>query len=106
MPDDSLRPSRRDLLRGALASSVALPIAAPVAAQVAATTPQNAIVAENQLPGSRDWQLTRMRLNEARGVRSPAIEGYCSRQSVAAGEKIEFKVSTNPAVDFEIEIFR
>lgn len=39
------------------------------------------IVRENRLPGSTDWQLTRVRV-DADGFRSPWIEGYCSRQSV------------------------
>lgn len=109
MPDESLRPSRRDLLLGAAAASVAIPAAAQVVGPLekayrgSESTP---IAGENRLVGSRDWQLTRVRLTKTGGYRSPSIEGYCSRQSVAAGEKIEFKVSTNPAVDFEIEIFR
>src|SRR5690606_17768881 len=40
------------------------------------------------------------------GCRSPAIEGYCSRQSVEAGETLQFMVSTQPAERFQIEIFR
>ena len=35
-----------------------------------------------------------------------AIEGYCSKQSVAAGEKLQIMVSTQPAAKFQIEIFR
>ena len=34
------------------------------------------------------------------------IEGYCSKQSVQAGESIDIMVSTNPPRPFEIEIFR
>jgi len=30
------------------------------------------------------------------GSRSPAIEGYCSKQRVVAGETIEIMVSTDP----------
>ncbi len=65
----------------------------------------NRIQIENQHPGSRDWQLTRVRV-DASGFRSPWIEGYCSKQSVAAGESIDLKISTNPAHDFKIEFFR
>ncbi|WP_218032891.1 N,N-dimethylformamidase beta subunit family domain-containing protein [Brevifollis gellanilyticus] len=60
---------------------------------------------ENSLPGSSDWQLTRMRLDKS-AYRSPFIEGYCSRQSVKAGEVLDIFVSTNPAARFKIEIFR
>ena len=67
----------------------------------------NVISSENAKEGSLDWQLTRVRLDEGmKGFRASAIEGYCSRQSVKAGENIEFFVSTNPAARFEVEIFR
>src|SRR6185503_18870428 len=36
----------------------------------------------------------------------PWIEGYCSKQSVSAGESIDIMVSTNPARRFVIELFR
>lgn len=61
---------------------------------------------ENTKPGAANWQLTRVRLDRNGGFRSPAIEGYCSRQSVAAGEPLEIMVSTNPPGRFQIEIFR
>lgn len=63
------------------------------------------ITEENARPGSNDWQLTRMRLDGS-GFRSPLIEGYCSRQSVKAGETLDIFVSTKPASRFKIEIFR
>lgn len=66
----------------------------------------NPIQKENSLPGATDWQLTRVRLDKNDGVRSPLIEGYCSRQSVKAGEKLDLFVSTKPAARFKIEIFR
>ena len=67
---------------------------------------ENVITRENALPGSRDWQLTRVQLRPGNTVRANFIEGYCSRQSVRAGEAIEFFVSTSPAARFQIEIFR
>lgn len=67
----------------------------------------NRIQQENAKAGSTDWQLTRVRLDKgAGGFRSPFIEGYCSRQSVKAGEALDIFVSTNPAARFKIEIFR
>ncbi|NND32002.1 MAG: hypothetical protein HKN76_05375 [Saprospiraceae bacterium] len=65
----------------------------------------NPIVEENAKEGTSDWQLTRVRADES-GHRMPWIEGYCSAQSVKAGESIDIMVSTNPASTFEIEIFR
>ena len=65
----------------------------------------NLIRDENLKPGAADWQLTRVRV-EKDGFRSQWIEGYCSRQSVSAGEAIDIMVSTDPPRRFEIEIFR
>lgn len=61
---------------------------------------------ENQKPGSNDWQLTRVRLDKRGGFRSPWIEGYCSRQSVRAGDSLDILVSTDPPEDYILEIFR
>ena len=63
------------------------------------------IADENRKAGALDWQLTRVRPDRD-GFRSPWIEGYCSRQSVPAGEAIDIMVSTNPPRKFQIEIFR
>jgi hypothetical protein len=65
---------------------------------------RNQIVEENAKLGSRDWQLTRVRLDKKDGFRAKDIEGYCSRQSVKAGETLEIFVSSKER--FEIEIFR
>lgn len=65
----------------------------------------NPIVKENRNEGARDWQLTRVR-PDSQGYRSTLIEGYCSRQSVLAGESIDIMVSTNPPRSFDIEFFR
>ena len=63
------------------------------------------IVRENARAGARDWQLTRVRVDKE-GFRSPWIEGYCSRQSVRAGESIDLMISANPARQFRLELFR
>ncbi len=63
------------------------------------------IVGENRHPGAPDWQLTRVRA-DGRLFRSPWIEGYCSRQSLKAGETLEIMVSTDPPQPYKIEIFR
>lgn len=60
---------------------------------------------ENALPGA-SFQLTRMMPENAKSYRTSLIEGYCSRQSVKAGEKIDFLVSTNPVSAFTIDLFR
>jgi hypothetical protein len=61
---------------------------------------------ENARPGSDDWQLTRVRLDKSDGMRSPAIEGYCSKQSAQAGDTLDLFVSTDPPSKFKLEIFR
>ncbi len=66
---------------------------------------ENPIQIENRLPGSTDWQLTRVRVDGGQ-FRSPWIEGYCNRQSVTAGETINIHVSTKPARNFKLEVFR
>ena len=67
---------------------------------------KNAIQIENEKEGATDWQLTRVRLDRRDGCRSAVIEGYCSRQSVAAGETLQIMVSTQPVEKFRLEIFR
>jgi hypothetical protein len=66
---------------------------------------QNPVQQENAKPGAIDWQLTRVKIVGAQ-CRSVPIEGYCSRQSVKAGEKLDIMVSTNPARAFRLEVFR
>lgn len=66
---------------------------------------KNIIQSENEKPGSTDWQLTRVRPDKS-GHRTPWIEGYCSRQSVKAGESIDVMVSTDPVREYTLEIFR
>ncbi len=63
------------------------------------------LAAENAKEGALDWQLTRVRV-DGDGFRSPWIEGYCSRQSVLAGETVDIMVSTNPPRKFTTEFFR
>ncbi len=65
----------------------------------------NPIQMENKHQGATDWQLTRVRL-DAGQFRSTWIEGYCSKQSVKAGESIDIMVSTRPTRAFKLEIFR
>lgn len=72
----------------------------------AAAASPNPILIENRKPGAADWQLTRVRLEKQAGFRSPFIEGYCSHQSIEAGETLRIHCSTRPAARFGIEIFR
>ncbi len=68
------------------------------------------IVAENKLPGTTDWMINvkfdTCQLPDHRFCRRPQIEGYCSQATVAAGDTIDFFVSTNPASEFTLDIYR
>jgi hypothetical protein len=103
--------TRRKFLKGSAAAALATggAIVSGTAETRAASSEtkgrRNRIVEENAKEGSRDWQLTRVRLDKTGGFRSPDIEGYCSKQSVKAGEKLDLFVSTK-AKRFTIEIFR
>ena len=61
---------------------------------------------ENKKPGALDWQLTKVRLDKRDGFRAPDIEGYCSHQSIEAGETLRVMVSLREAGRFSLEIFR
>ncbi|MGE3822244.1 MAG: N,N-dimethylformamidase beta subunit family domain-containing protein [Isosphaeraceae bacterium] len=110
---DDLRPPAAPLDRRAFLGSVAgatgslfLPRSATRAAAVADEAPNPTLIRdENRKPGATDWQLTRVR-PDRKGFRTPWIEGYCSRQSVKAGESIDVMVSTDPARRYTIEVFR
>jgi hypothetical protein len=102
---------RRQFVKGATVATLAAGLAR--ASGGAAVLRQPTLIRdENSKEGARDWQLTRVRVQPAKGgapgdaYRSPSIEGYCSRQSVSAGDEIAFHVSTNPASRFVIEVFR
>lgn len=69
-------------------------------------TTANPIVLENRRPGTRDWQLTRPRIDSGAKYRGSGIEGYVSSPSVKAGEKVDFHVSTRPAKNWFLEIYR
>ncbi|MCA9130448.1 MAG: hypothetical protein KDB22_25340, partial [Planctomycetales bacterium] len=99
------KPVRRHILKGTLATSLGWKNSLFAWTSLPADAEKNLIQRENELPGSTDWQLTRVRVDQS-GYRSPWIEGYCSKQSVAAGESIDIMVSTDPIQDFKIEIFR
>src|SRR5688572_20962345 len=64
------------------------------------------IRAENAKPGTTDWLLTNTRTDLKAQYRCSGIEGYCSRTSVRAGERLAIMVSANPASAFMLDIYR
>lgn len=91
-----------------LGTSVGVPAAAAAAASQGRVEESsgNPIPAENSQPGSNDWQLTRVRLDQRGGFRAPDVEGYCSHQSVAAGDTLKIFTSTKREAEVTIEVFR
>jgi hypothetical protein len=68
--------------------------------------PEESLIAqENRRPGTTDWQLTRVRINRGK-YRTSLIEGYCSHQSVEAGQTLWIMVSTDPPRRFVLDIYR
>ncbi len=104
MPHEkSRRIDRRSLLKTAAAGAVFA--GSETASADSQQRAENPISAENQRPGTTDWQLTRVRPNEGR-FRTSLIEGYCSHQSIAAGDTLQVFVSTQPARKFRLDIYR
>ena len=97
---------RRQFIKASAATALAGATVRGAEAPAPAAKTAGLIGDENRKPGAHDWQLTRVHLDKTTGVRASAIEGYCSRQSVLAGEALQIFVSTNPVEKFTIEIFR
>ncbi len=106
MPNDQSEAglTRRQILRGLAAVGVAS--AGAPTRLLAAKSVNNAVIQENQRPGTRDWMLRKTRIDPESRYRSPWIEGYCSHRSVRSGDTISFHVSTNPASPFTFDIYR
>ena len=78
-------PTRRTLVKGVMA----LPLAHLAASARTAPRAPHLISLENAKPGTLDWQLTNVLLDKSGGFRSPIIEGYCSHQSIEAGQTLQ-----------------
>jgi hypothetical protein len=90
------RYSRREIIAGTAGATVAAP---------ASAGERDPVRRENARKGTRDWQLTRVRVNEGRW-RTSLIEGYCSHQSIRAGETLRVHVSTDPPRRFTLDLYR
>jgi hypothetical protein len=95
-------PTRRE----ALAAAALIGTGSLASAQQLPARQKTAIATENDREGTTDWQLTYVKFDPKAKFRQSLIEGYCTRTSVAAGEKIGFCISTDPASEFTIDIFR
>jgi len=105
---------RREVIKGAAAAGLIAATGTHALVNAAETKAARSdlIKRENAKPGTRDWLLTKTRqlpgkINKIlNNGRCPWIEGYCSANSVRAGEKLQVMVSTNPESNFKLEIFR
>lgn len=98
--------NRRDLIRGTVGALAGSVLASPSSSSASPDPPRPALIREeNRRRGTTDWQLTRVWPNAGR-YRTRLIEGYCTHQSVAAGETIGFCVSTDPPRAFYLDIYR
>ena len=64
------------------------------------------ILEENARPGTRQWMLEKTGVAPGTRYRCPTIEGYCSHTSILAGEKLLIYVSTRPAAEFRLDLYR
>src|SRR6516165_10619194 len=106
-PDSRPQPNRRDLLKSATVAGL-LPTLEPWAGAFdEPSSPRRDLIrAENEKPGTKDWMLQNTQVDPKTKYRCPWIEGYCSRTSVRAGDRLDIMVSTNPASKFVIDIYR
>src|SRR5262245_49158772 len=106
MADVTPRLDRRELLKGTAAglASTLVPLGHVLAP--ASSAQRDLIRGENEKPGTSDWMLRNTRVDPATKYRCPWIEGYCSRTSVRAGERLAIMVSTNPPSPFVIDLYR
>jgi len=93
---------RRDFLK----TTGAAALAGKSSAKSATSSAQPDLIKNENTKVGASFQLTRMMPENAKSFRTSLIEGYCSRQSVKAGETIDFFVSTRPVAKFTIDLFR
>jgi hypothetical protein len=105
--------ARREALKGLAAATLAAPgLAGPKVAAagftetVAARAAPRSVAQENALAGTREWMLTSVRVDPATKYRCPWVEGYASHASILPGQTLELKISTEPASEVLVEVFR
>lgn len=96
--------SRRDAIRLGAGTSLSLSLG-PNAFAGSQSGKSNRIIEENKKEGTTAWQLTRVRPDKSQH-RTTLIEGYCSRQSVSGGEKLDIFVSVDPVKKYMLDIYR
>jgi hypothetical protein len=102
------RMNRRDVLKGAAGAGLGAAFGRLADSVLAKPTfaRHDLIRSENEKRGTTDWMLSKARVDPKTRYRCPWIEGYCSRNSVPAGESLGIMVSTNPPSSFVIDLYR
>src|SRR5687768_2860602 len=98
--------NRRDLLKGVAGAGMAAALTPSAERLLAAPAQRDLIRAENEKPATTDWMLANTRVDPMTRYRCPWIEGYCSHNSVRAGDSLAIMVSTNPPSPFVIDVYR
>ena len=99
-------PSRRELMKNAAALGVLPAVAGLAPGEGARAAKPDLVRRENEKPGTREWMLTKTRVDPATKYRCPWVEGFCSKVSVRAGETLNVFVSTDPPSPFRIDFYR
>ncbi|NNE90411.1 MAG: hypothetical protein HKN23_02085 [Verrucomicrobiales bacterium] len=101
-----MKPTRRKFLSQSTAAAAATPaVGLGGSTAFSQASAAGSLAEENAKKGTTDWQLTRVRINEGK-FRTSLIEGYVSHQSIRAGEKLDFFISTKPERKFTIDVYR
>src|SRR4051812_47754891 len=108
--------TRREWLKGLATAGVGAALAGCAHTQTRLESPigfletdkgnPGSVWAENLKPGTSDWLLSKPTIDPNTKYRCPWIEGFCSRTSIRAGQRLKLFVSTNPESDFTVEIYR
>jgi hypothetical protein len=97
---------RRQLLRGLAGAGALAAFGSSAALAVEVQPDRDRIKTENVREGTLDWQLTYTRVDPKTKYRSNMIEGFVSRASVRAGDKLDFFVSSEPESPVVIDLYR
>src|SRR5690606_2958110 len=95
--------TRRELLKDAAKAGLAGTLTPLSGMANAIPQKKGLIVLENELEGTTDWQLTYVK---SASFRSAALEGYCSKMSLRAGETVDIFLNANVPTDAFIDIYR
>ena len=81
------------------------PLSVPLLQKLTSPSQLNPIQIENQLQGTRDWQLSNPALYDPKTFHYPVIEGYAWTTSAQAGDEVKFSVSTT-SPSFSADVYR